>query len=159
MKKLFNEFKEFISRGNVIDLAIGVIIGGAFSAIVKSMVDNLLMPPLGLLFGNADFADLFVVIKKGSQALPDGATLEMAKEVGAVTFNYGQFITDLLSFLLLALGVFLIVKAINSLESKKEETSKEPTEKNCPFCMKAIPVEATRCPFCTSKLDYNRIQK
>lgn len=153
MKKLFNEFKEFISRGNVIDLAIGVIIGGAFSTIVKSMVDNLLMPPLGLLFGNADFADLFVVIKKGSQALPDGATLEMAKEVGAVTFNYGQFITDLLSFLLLALGVFLIVKAINTLERKKEEPEEKPTEKECPFCKKAIPVEATRCPFCTSTLD------
>lgn len=153
MKKLLNEFKEFISRGNVIDLAIGVIIGSAFSTIVKSMVDNLLMPPLGLLFGNADFADLFVVIKKGSQALPDGATLEMAKEVGAVTFNYGQFITDLLSFLLLALGVFLIVKAINTLQRKKEEPEEEPTEKECPFCKKAIPVEATRCPFCTSTLD------
>jgi len=153
MKKLFNEFKEFISRGNVIDLAIGVIIGGAFSTIVKSMVDNLLMPPLGLLFGNVDFADLFVVLKQGSEAIPDGATLEMAKEVGAVTFNYGQFITDLLSFLLLALGVFLIVKAINALQREKEEPEAEPTEKDCPFCKKAIPVEATRCPFCTSKLE------
>lgn len=153
MKKLFNEFKEFISRGNVIDLAIGVIIGGAFSTIVKSMVDNLLMPPLGLLFGNVDFADLFVVLKRGSEAIPDGATLEMAKEVGAVTFNYGQFITDLLSFLLLALGVFLIVKAINALQREKEEPEAEPTEKDCPFCKKAIPIEATRCPFCTSKLE------
>jgi len=153
MKKLFNEFKEFISRGNVIDLAIGVIIGGAFSTIVKSMVDNLLMPPLGLLFGNVDFADLYVVLKRGSEAIPDGATLEMAKEVGVVTFNYGQFITDLLSFLLLALGVFLIVKAINALQREKEEPEAEPTEKDCPFCKKAIPVEATRCPFCTSKLE------
>jgi len=153
MKKIWNEFKDFISRGNVIDLAIGVIIGGAFSTIVKSMVDNLLMPPLGLLFGNVDFADLFVVLKKGPEALPDGATLAMAKEVGAVTFNYGQFITDLLSFLLLALGVFIIVKAINAFQRKKEEPAQEPTEKDCPFCKKAIPVEATRCPFCTSKLD------
>ncbi|MDF1519915.1 MAG: large conductance mechanosensitive channel protein MscL [Brevefilum sp.] len=153
MKKLINEFKDFISRGNVIDLAIGVIIGGAFSTIVKSMVDNLLMPPLGLLFGNADFADLFVVLKQGSEALPGGATLEMAKEVGAVTFNYGQFITDLLSFLLLALGVFLIVKAINAFHREKEEPKAEPTEKDCPFCKKAIPVEATRCPFCTSNLE------
>ena len=153
MKKLFNEFKEFVSRGNVIDLAIGVIIGGAFSTIVKSMVDNLLMPPLGLLFGDTDFADLFVVLKRGAEALPDGATLEMAKEVGAVTFNYGQFITDLLSFLLLALGVFLIVKAINALQREKEEPQVEPTEKECPFCKKDIPVEATRCPFCTSKLE------
>jgi large conductance mechanosensitive channel len=153
MKKLFNEFKEFISRGNVIDLAIGVIIGGAFSTIVKSMVDNLLMPPLGLLFGDTNFADLFVVLKRGAEALPDGATLEMAKEVGAVTFNYGQFITDLLSFLLLALGVFLIVKAINALQREKEEPEAQPTEKDCPFCKKAIPVEANRCPFCTSNLE------
>lgn len=153
MKILISEFKDFISRGNVIDLAIGVIIGGAFSTIVKSMVDNLLMPPLGLLFGNADFADLFVVLKQGSEALPDGATLEMAKEVGAVTFNYGQFITDLLSFLLLALGVFLIVKAINALQREEEEPEEEPTEKECPFCKKDIPVEATRCPFCTSNLE------
>jgi large conductance mechanosensitive channel len=153
MKILISEFKDFISRGNVIDLAIGVIIGGAFSTIVKSMVDNLLMPPLGLLFGNADFADLFVVLKQGSEALPDGATLEMAKEVGAVTFNYGQFITDLLSFLLLALGVFLIVKAINALQREKDEPEAKPTEKECPFCKKAIPVEATRCPFCTSNLE------
>jgi large conductance mechanosensitive channel len=153
MKKLFNEFKEFISRGNVIDLAIGVIIGGAFSTIVKSMVDNLLMPPLGLLFGDTNFADLFVVLKRGSEAIPDGATLEMAKEVGAVTFNYGQFITDLLSFLLLALGVFIIVKAINALQREKEEPEAQPTEKDCPFCKKAIPVEANRCPFCTSNLE------
>ena len=157
MKNLFKEFKEFISRGNVIDLAVGVIIGGAFSTIVKSTVDNLLMPPLGLLFGDADFADLFVVLKKGAQALPDGANLEMAKEVGVVTFNYGQFITDLLSFLLLALGVFLIVKAINTLQKKKEEPEEEPSEKECPFCKKAIPVEATRCPFCTSELDLSHI--
>ncbi len=153
MKKLFNEYKDFISRGNVIDLAIGVIIGGAFSTIVKSLVDNLLMPPLGLLFGNVDFADLFVVLKQGSEALPDDATLEMAKEVGAVTFNYGQFITDLLSFLLLALGVFLIVKAVNALQREKEESEAEPTEKECPFCKKAIPLEAARCPFCTSTLE------
>jgi len=157
MKNLFKEFKEFISRGNVIDLAVGVIIGGAFSTIVKSTVNNLLMPPLGLLFGDADFADLFIVIKQGSQALPDSATLEMAKEIGAVTFNYGQFITDLLNFLLLALGVFLIIKAINTLQRKEEEPAEESTEKDCPFCMKTIPVEATRCPFCTSKLDYNRL--
>jgi large conductance mechanosensitive channel len=130
-----------------------VIIGGAFSTIVKSMVDNLLMPPLGLLFGDTDFADLFVVLKRGAEALPDGATLEMAKEVGAVTFNYGQFITDLLSFLLLALGVFLIVKAINALQREKEEPEAQPTEKDCPFCRKAIPVEANRCPFCTSNLE------
>ena len=153
MKKLVKEFKDFISRGNVIDLAIGVIIGGAFSTIVKSLVDNLLMPPLGLLLGGADFSDLFVVLKQGSQTLPDGATLEMAAEVGAVTFNYGQFLTDVISFLLLAIGVFFIVKGINAMQREEEEEPSEPTEKDCPFCKKAIPIEATRCPFCTSKLE------
>ncbi len=153
MKKLFQEFKDFVMRGNVIDLAIGVIIGSAFGAVITSVVNNLLMPPLGLLLGGADFKDLFVVLKQGEQALPDGATLTMAQEVGAVTLNYGQFITDLINFLLLALGVFLIIKAITSLQKAKEEEPAEPTEKDCPFCHKAIPINATRCPFCTSKLE------
>lgn len=157
MKKLFKDFKDFISKGNVIDLAVGVIIGGAFSTIVNSVVDNLMMPPIGLLFGNADFSDLFIVLKQGSEALPEGATLEMASEVGAVTFNYGQFITDVISFLLLALGVFLMVKGIKSLQRKaekeKEEKPVEKTEKDCPFCKKSIPIEAVRCPYCTSELE------
>ncbi len=157
MKSFFKEFKDFVSRGNVIDLAVPVIIGGAFSTIVNSVVNNLLMPPVGLLFGNADFSDLFIVLKQGSASLPDGATLAMAKEVGAVTFNYGLFITDVISFLLLALGVFLLVKGINSIqnnaEKEEEKEEKEPTEKDCPYCTKAIPVTAVRCPFCTSKLD------
>jgi large conductance mechanosensitive channel len=156
MKKLFKDFKDFISKGNVIDLAVGVIIGGAFSMIVNSVVNNLMMPPIGLLFGNADFSDLFIVLKQGSEALPEGATLEMASEVGAVTFNYGQFVTDVISFLLLALGVFLMVKGIKSVQSKaeKEEEEKpdEPTEKDCPFCKKSIPIDAVRCPYCTSEL-------
>lgn len=157
MKKLFKDFKDFISKGNVIDLAVGVIIGGAFSTIVNSVVDNLMMPPIGLLFGNADFSDLFIVLKQSSEALPEGATLEMASEVGAVTFNYGQFITDVISFLLLALGVFLMVKGIKSIQRKaekeKEEKPAEQTEKVCPFCKKSIPIEAVRCPYCTSELE------
>jgi len=157
MKKLFEDFKDFISKGNVIDLAVAVIIGGAFTTIVNSVVDNLMMPPIGLLFGNADFSDLFIILRQGSEPLPEGATLEMANEVGAVTFNYGLFITDVISFLLLAIGVFLIVKGIKASQSKaekeEEEKPKEPTEKDCPFCTKAIPIEAVRCPYCTSKLD------
>jgi len=154
MKNILNEFKDFISRGNVIDLAVGVIIGGAFSTIVNSVVNNLLMPPVGLLFGNADFSDLFIVLRQGSESLPEGATLAMANEVGAVTLNYGLFITDVISFLLLALGVFFIVKGINALQSKaEEEEEKAPTEKDCPFCKSSIPLEAVRCPFCTSKLE------
>ncbi len=157
MKKLFQDFKEFIARGNVVELAIGIIIGSAFSSVVNSVVNNLMMPPLGLLLGNADFQDLYILLKQGEEALPPGATLQMAREVGAVTFNYGQFLTDLISFLILALGVFLIVKGIQSLEKgvKKPEEEKEeiPTEKDCPYCQKAIPINASRCPFCTSHLE------
>ncbi len=158
MKQLFKEFQDFISRGNAIDLAIGIIIGSAFSAVVNSIVDNLLMPPLGLLLGNADVKDLFIVIRQGEQALPQNPTLEMAKEVGAVTFNYGQFLTDLISFIILGFGVFLIVKAINKLNAVKdggvneEQEAEEPTEKDCPYCQKPIPFKATRCPYCTSQL-------
>ncbi|MCB2203013.1 large conductance mechanosensitive channel protein MscL [bacterium] len=156
MKKLLKDFRDFIMRGNVIDLAIGIIIGSAFSTLVNSVVNNLLMPPLGLLIGNVDFKDLFVVLKKGQNALPADATLQMAQEAGAVTFNYGQFLTDVISFVLLAIGVFLIIKGIKALENgfgkSEEEEKSAPTEKDCPYCHKAIPVEATRCPFCTSQL-------
>ena len=100
MKKLFNEFKDFIMQGDVMDLAIGIIIGGAFGTVVSSVVDNLLMPPLGLLLGGVNFQDLFIVLKQGEGALPAHATLQMAKDVGAVTFNYGQFLTDVISFIL-----------------------------------------------------------
>ena len=163
MKKLVQEFLDFITRGNAIDLAIGIIIGSAFSAVVNSIVDNMLMPPFGLILGNVNFQDLFVVLRQGEQPLPANPTLEMAKKLGAVTFNYGQFITDLISFLLLGLGVFLIVRGINKLNAKmsqlkekildEEEAVEKPTEKDCPFCLKSIPIKAVRCPYCTSKLE------
>ncbi|MFU8825895.1 MAG: large conductance mechanosensitive channel protein MscL [Brevefilum sp.] len=162
MKKLVQEFRDFITRGNAIDLAIGIIIGSAFSAVVNSIVNNLLMPPFGLILGNVDFQDLFIVLRQGEQVLPPSATLEMAKEVGAVTFNYGQFITDLISFLLLGLGVFLIVRGINKLNALKakmideEKATAEETEKDCPYCHKPIPIQASRCPFCTSQLGENQ---
>jgi large conductance mechanosensitive channel len=161
MKKLLYEFKAFISRGNVIDLAIGIIIGSAFSALVNSIVTNLLMPPFGLLLGNVNFQDLFVVLKQGETKLPAGSTLQMARDVGAVTWNYGQFITDVISFILLALGVFFIVKAITKLKAAvakqaAEEESAEPAEKQCPYCFTNIPIKAVRCPNCTSQLEDSR---
>jgi large conductance mechanosensitive channel len=156
MKKMLEEFKNFIARGNVMDLAIGVIIGGAFSTVVKSLVDNLLMPPLGLLLGNVDFSDLYVVLK-GADTIPTGATLQMARDAGAVVWAYGAFLSDIISFLLLALGVFFLIKAFDKLQraaQKPEEVKEEaPTEKECPFCKKQIPVDATRCPYCTSTLE------
>ncbi len=165
MKKLFLEFRNFITRGNAMDLAVGIIIGSAFSAVVNSIVDNLMMPPFGLLLGNADFQDLFIVLRQGEEPLPPGATLAMARELGAVTFNYGQFLTDLVSFLVLGFGVFLIVRGIQKLEKgvdkikvqyieeEKEEVVEEPTEKDCPYCIKQIPINATRCPYCTSEIE------
>ncbi|MGI6264950.1 MAG: large conductance mechanosensitive channel protein MscL [Acutalibacteraceae bacterium] len=149
------EFKEFALRGNVIDLAVGVIIGGAFQAIVNSVINDLIMPFVGLLTGGANFADQFVVLR-----YPDGVetvykTLAEAQEAGASTFNYGAFITAVINFLIMALIIFLMVKAINKLKNikKKEEVEEEPTTKECPFCLSEIPIKATRCPHCTSKLE------
>jgi len=154
MKKLFNEFKDFIMQGDVMDLAIGIIIGGAFGTVVSSVVDNLLMPPLGLLLGGVNFQDLFITLKQGEVALPAHATLQMAKDVGAVTFNYGQFLTDVISFILLGLGVFLIIKGLNLIKDKvKKAEETAPSEKECPFCKSSIPINATRCPLCTSQLE------
>jgi len=156
MKKIMNDFRDFITRGNVVDLAVGIIIGSAFSAVVNSIVNNLMMPPLGLLLGNAKFQDLFLILKQGKAPLPSGATLQMAQEVGAVTFNYGKFLTDMISFLILALGVFLIVKGLKTIEKRVKNLAVEeqaPTEKECPFCLKQIPIKATRCPYCTSHLE------
>jgi large conductance mechanosensitive channel len=157
MKKLLTDFRDFIARGDVMDLAIGIIIGAAFSSIVNSVVNNLLMPPLGLLIGNVDFQDLFVVLKQGQTALPTDATLQMAKDAGAVTLNYGQFVTDVISFLILAFVIFLMVKGLQSLKDKvaKPESDEEtaPTEKECPYCLKSIAIKATRCPYCTSQLE------
>jgi large conductance mechanosensitive channel len=145
MKKLFEEFKDFITKGNAMDLAIGIIIGGAFSVVVNSIVNNLLMPPLGLLLGSVNFQDLFIVLRQGEQALPPNATLDMAKELGAVTFNYGQFLTDVVSFILLGLGVFLIIKAINQLKQEPEEEA-EPTDKDCPYCLQQYPDKSNPMP-------------
>jgi large conductance mechanosensitive channel len=128
MKTLVQEFRDFITRGNAIDLAVGLIIGSAFSAVVNSIVDNLLMPPFGLILGNVNFQDLFIVLRQGEQPLPVNATLDIARELGAVTFNYGQFLTDLISFLLLGLGVFLIVRGINRLNTKMSEIKEKMLE-------------------------------
>ena len=156
MKKFFKDFTDFLARGNVVDLAVGIIIGSAFSTVVNSVVNNLMMPPLGLLLGDVDFQDKYVILKQGIEPLPPDAPLSMAAEVGAVTLNYGQFITDLITFIILGIGVFLIIRGIQSLEKKpsegEKEAEKEPTEKNCPYCQKSIPIKAARCPYCTSEL-------
>jgi large conductance mechanosensitive channel len=148
---MFKEFKEFAMRGNVVDLAIGVVIGAAFGAIVKSLVDDILMPVLGLLLGDADFTNLFVVLQEGSVAGPY-ETLALAQEAGAVTLNYGLFINTIVSFIIVAFAIFLVVRSINRMQRKEEAPPVEPTTKECPYCYNEIAIKATRCPNCTSEL-------
>ncbi len=148
---MFKEFREFAVRGNVVDLAVGLILGASFGAIVKSLVDDLMMPPIGLLTGGADFADQFVLLKRG---VPPGPyiNLEQAKAAGAVTLNYGIFLNNVVSFLLVAFAVFLLVRMVNRLRRDEAESPSSPTSKNCPFCVTEIPLAAVRCPHCTSEL-------
>ncbi len=148
---MFKEFKEFAMRGNVVDMAVGIIIGAAFGTIVKSLVSDVIMPPIGLLLGNVDFSNLFVVLKQGATSGPY-ASLAEAQAAGAVSINYGAFINTLISFIIVAFAVFLVIRGINKMKRKKEEPAAEPTTKTCPFCQSSIPIKAARCPFCTSQL-------
>lgn len=145
----FGEFKKFIMRGNVIDLAVGVIVGGAFQSIVKSLVDDVVMPVISLATKGLNFADLFIALDGGEYA-----TLAAAQEAGAATLNYGNFISAILNFLIMAFVVFLLVKGINKVAdmNKKPEAPAEPTTKECPYCKSEIAIGATKCPNCTSDL-------
>ena len=149
---MFEEFKKFVMRGNVLDLAVGVIIGGAFGAIVQSLVNDVIMPPIGLLLGRVDFSNLFLVLKAGETAGPY-ATLADAQAAGAVSINYGLFVNAVIAFLITAYAVFLVVRAANRLQRQEEAPPPAPTTKDCPYCLSAIPIKATRCPFCTSQLE------
>ena len=149
---MLREFREFAMRGNVVDMAVGIIIGASFGAIVKSLVDNVIMPPVGLLLGNVDFANLFLILKPGSTAGPY-ATVAAAHGAGAVTLNYGAFINTLISFLIVAFAVFLLIRAMNRLKALREEPgSAEAISKECPQCFSSIHIKAKRCPQCTSNL-------
>lgn len=148
---MFKEFKEFAMRGNVVDMAVGIIIGAAFGAIVKSLVSDVLMPPIGLLMGNVDFANLFFVLKDGAATGPY-VSLADAQKAGAVTVNYGVFMNSIISFLIVALSVFLLIRAINNMKREQEAPPAVPTTKECPFCLSTIPIKATRCGYCTSDL-------
>jgi large conductance mechanosensitive channel len=147
---MFKEFKAFAMRGNVLDLAVGIIIGGAFGTIVKSLVDDIIMPPVGLALGNVDFSDIFILLKEGTKSPAPYATLAEAQTAGAVTLNAGLFINSIITFLIIAFAVFLIVRAANRLQPP--EAAAAPSTKDCPYCRMAIPVGATRCPQCTSDL-------
>jgi large conductance mechanosensitive channel len=147
---MLKEFKAFALRGNVLDLAVGIIIGGAFGTIIKSLVDDILMPPIGLALGNVDFANLFLLLKAGPKAAPPYASIADAQAAGAVTINYGQFINNIVAFIIIVFAVFLIVRAANRL--KPQDADAAPATKDCPYCRMAIPVGATRCPHCTTEL-------
>lgn len=152
--KLLDEFKKFALKGNVIDMAVGIIIGAAFSTLVKSMVDDIIMPPIGLLLGGVDFSDIFLTIKDGASAGPY-ATLAAARAAGAVTLNVGVFVNNAISFLIVAWAVFILVRSINSLRDKfdkGESVEETPTEKPCLFCVTKISMQATKCPACTADL-------
>jgi large conductance mechanosensitive channel len=146
---MLKEFKEFAMRGNVIDIAVGIIVGAAFGAIVNSLVSDVIMPPIGLLLGKVDFSNLFIVLRAG-QGAGAYSTLTEAQAAGAVTLNYGMFINKIISFIIVAFVVFLVIKNINRL---KKEAPAKPTTKECPYCYSTISINARRCAFCTSSLE------
>jgi large conductance mechanosensitive channel len=144
---MLKEFKEFAMRGNVVDMAVGIIIGAAFGKIVSSMVKDIIMPPIGLIMGNVDFSNLFINLS--DQAYDN---LTAAQEAGAATINYGVFINTLLDFIIVAFAIFMVIKQMNRLK-KKEAPPGEPTTKDCPYCLSTIPIKAARCGHCTSQLE------
>lgn len=150
---MLDEFKKFAIRGNVIDMAVGIIIGAAFGTIVQSLVRDILTPPLGLLTGNVDFANLFIVLREGAAAPGPYATLQAAQDAGAVTVNYGVFLNSVFSFIIVAFAVFLLVRYINQLREPDEGPPPPKTIKKCPYCVSDVPIQATRCPHCTSELE------
>jgi len=144
---MLKEFKEFAMRGNVLDMAVGIIIGAAFGKIVSSLVEDVLMPPIGLLLGKVDFSSLFINLS--GQSYP---SLEAAKAAGAATLNYGIFINAIINFLIVAFAIFLLIKQVNRFTAKKEEAPAAPSTKDCPRCLSQIPIKATRCAHCTSDI-------
>ena len=151
MKKFFKEFKEFAMKGNIVDLAIAVIIGGAFGKIVTSLVNDIFMPIIGLITGGRNVSGMFAILGK----VPEGVeitSVEAATEAGVATLNYGLFIQTIIDFILVALCLFMVIKAINKTKKKEEEAPAEPTTKVCPFCQSEIDIKATRCPHCTSEI-------
>lgn len=151
--RVFGEFRKFLQRGSLIDMAVGIAVGTAFATIAKSLVSDIVMPPVGLLMGGVEFKDMFAVLKEGTPPAPY-TTLAAAQDAGAVTVNYGIFINNVLAFLVIALVFFMMVRAVNRLREMGEPgTPAEPTTKTCPHCIHTIPLRATRCPQCTSELE------
>jgi large conductance mechanosensitive channel len=144
-------FRDFVMRGNVLDLAVAVIIGAAFTKIVNSLVDDIIMPPIGLLLGRVDFTNLFIVLKEGTKAAGPYSTIADAKAAGAVTMNYGLFISAFVTFLIVAFVVYLIVKSVQRMGPRKADAPV--ATKDCPYCLSKIPLKATKCAFCGTDLN------
>ena len=149
---MLKEFKEFVMRGSVVDLAVGIIIGSAFTAIVNSLVNDAIMPPIGLILGNVDFSDLYLLLRSGNPAGTYNSLVE-AQTAGAVTIDYGLFVNNVVAFIIVSFTIFLLIRGINRLNVKKETEAADVTTKTCPFCAETIPVKATRCPHCPSQLE------
>ncbi len=150
---MLKEFKDFVMRGNVLDMAVGIIMGAAFGTIITSLVKDVIMPPIGLLLGGVDFSNLYILLKAGAKAAPPYSTLADAQAASAVTINYGVFLNAIISFLIVAAAVFLLIRSINRLMAPKPAPAAAPTTKECRYCYTTIPLKATRCPHCTSQLE------
>jgi large conductance mechanosensitive channel len=150
---MFKEFKDFAMRGNVVDMAVGIVIGAAFGTIIKSLVADVIMPPIGLLLGGVDFTNLFMVLKEGAAAAGPYNALADAQAAGAVTLNYGVFINTVISFIIVAFAIFMLIKSMNSAKKKEEAAPEVPTTKSCPHCLSEIAIKATKCSMCTSAVD------
>jgi large conductance mechanosensitive channel len=148
---MFKEFKDFAMRGNVIDMAVGIIIGVAFGAIIQSLVKDIIMPPIGIMLGNVDFTNLFLIVKQGTTPGPY-ASLAQAQAAGAVSINYGVFVNTLINFIIISFCIFLIIRTINRLKKQEPAPAAAPTTKECTYCFSTIPIKALRCPNCTSDL-------
>jgi large conductance mechanosensitive channel len=148
---MLKEFKEFAMKGNMMDMAVGIIIGAAFGAIIKSLVADVIMPPIGVLLGDVDFANIFMVIKEGATAGPY-ATLDAAKEAGAVVISWGVFVNTLINFIIIAFVLFLVIRNMNRMKRKEEAPPPEPTTKECSQCLSQIPIKASRCAFCAQEV-------
>ena len=149
---MLKDFRKFAMRGNVVDMAVGIILGAAFGSIINSLVSDVLLPPIGLLLGRVDFSNLYVLLREGEIAGPYGSLAD-AQAAGAVSINYGAFLNAVISFLIVAFAVFLLIRSINKLQSEQQAPAAEPTSEECPFCSMQISVKARRCPYCTSQLE------
>lgn len=147
---MLKEFKEFAVKGNMLDMATGIVIGAAFGTIVKSLVADVIMPPIGLLLGGVDFSNLFVVLKEGADAAAPYASLADAQAAGAVTLNYGAFINTIISFLIVAFAIFMLIRSFNKMKRQEEVAPAAPTTKECPLCLSVIPIKAVKCSACGS---------